>query len=367
MLKGLAMPEDMSFEKSKRKPTMADVAREAGVSRISVIRFFNTRKRMDISPETRAKIELAIQKLAYAPSPFARKRHPREKFTFGLLTSLSKEIMKSGYHMGILGGICDRVFKTGHALRFFHFSDRPYERLEDIFFEQGLDGLLIITWRIEPSLIRLVEKCQANLPVVIFNDFDPALKASILYCDVCQGMKDSVAYLAGKGYKGIGLLKAPSEVLFKNSGKAEMIPSVDIQGKLEGFMEGMKNEGIRVRKSWICESASYHEDDAYQSMKDWISSKTFPRAILCTNDEIALGALRALKEAKLWCPEKVALMGFDDSERSRFVSPSLTTVRQPLYQMGYDSVDILIDRVEYPNDKSIQKKFAPELMIRQTA
>lgn len=361
------MTGNMNFEKRKKRPALADVAREAGVSTMSVSRFLNSRKRMELSPESRAKIELAIQKLAYSPSPFARKRNAREKYTFGLLTSLSKEIMKSGYHMGILGGIVDRVFKTGHALKFFHYADRPYERLEEIFYEQGVDGLLIITWRIDPSLIRLVEKSPASLPLVIFNDFDPALKANILYSNVHQGMKDAVAYLAGKGYKEIGFLKAPSEVLFQNGGKVEKIPSVDISEKLRGFVEGIREQGLSMKRAWIHESSSYHETDAYVAMKKWIRSKNIPRAILCTNDEIAVGALKALKEAKLWCPEKMALMGFDDIERGLFISPSLTTMKQPLYQMGSDAVDVLIDRVQFPGDKPIQKAYLPQLVIRQTA
>ena len=361
------MTKEPNHSNPKRKPALHDVAKEAGVSAMSVSRFLNARKRMELASETRARIELAIQKLAYAPSPFARKRSARAKFTFGLLTSLSKEIMKSGYHMGILGGIVDRVFQTGHAIKFFSYTDRPYDRLEDIFYQQGVDGLLIITWRMEPSLIRLVEKAVPILPLVIFNDFNPDLKTNILYTDVREGMKTAVSYLVGKGYRKIGLIKAPSELLFTNSGTSGTIPSVDIREKLNGFLEGLKNEHLPVKKSWIRECPSYHESDAYEIMKSWLHEKSLPQAILCTNDEMAMGVLKALKEAKLWCPEKIALMGFDDIDRGRFTSPSLTTMRQPLHQMGEDAVDLLIDRVQYPENKQIQKKYSAELVIRQTA
>ena len=275
--------------------------------------------------------------------------------------------MKSGYHMGILGGIVDRVFHTGHAVKFFNYADRPYNRLEEVLYEQGVDGLFIITWRMDPSLIRLIERSPVILPLVIFNDFSPSLNANILYTDVREGMKTAVSYLVGKGYQQLGLLKAPSKVLFQNDGTSEMISSIDIQEKLNGFLEGLKNEHITVRKSWIRECPSYRESDAYEVMKSWIREKKLPRAIICTNDEMALGALKALKEAKLWCPEKVALIGFDDIDRGRFTSPSLTTMRQPLHQMGEDAVDLLIDRLQYPENNQIQKKYSAELVIRQTA
>jgi len=351
----------------KRKPALHDVAKAAGVSTMSVSRFLNARKRMELSSETRARIELAIQKLAYEPSPFARKRSARAKFTFGLLTALSKEIMKSGYHMGILGGIVDRVFHTGHAIKFFNYADRPYDRLEEIFYEQRVDGLLVITWRMEPSLIRLVEKAVPILPLVIFNDYNPDLKTNILYTDVREGMRTAVSYLVGKGYQKIGLIKAPSEVLFTSGGNSGTIPSVDVQEKLAGFLEGLKHEHLPVKKSWIRECPSYRESDAYEIMKSWIQKRNLPRAIMCTNDEMAMGVLKALKEAKLWCPEKMALMGFDDIDRGRFTSPSLTTMRQPLHKMGADAVDFLIDRVQYPENKPIQKKYSAELVTRQTA
>ncbi|MFH0986034.1 MAG: LacI family DNA-binding transcriptional regulator [Candidatus Omnitrophota bacterium] len=361
------MRKKLDYLRPKRKPSLNDVAKEASVSPMSVSRFLNARKRMELGSETRARIELAIQKLAYEPSPFARKRSARAKFTFGLLTALSKEIMKSGYHMGILGGIVDRVFHTGHAIKFFNYANRPYDRLEEIFYEQRVDGLLIITWRMEPSLIRLVEKTTPILPLVIFNDFNPDLKTNILYTDVREGMKNAVSYLAGKGYRKIGLIKAPSEVLFKNGGNSGTIPSVDICEKFAGFLDGLKHEHLPVQKSWIRECPTYMESDAYDVMKKWIQTKNLPQAVLCTNDEMALGALKALKEAKLWCPEKIALMGFDDIDRGRCISPSLTTMRQPLHQVGEDAVELLIDRVQYPENKQVVKKYSAELVIRQTA
>ncbi len=361
------MSEESRFQSPKKRPSMKDVAREAGVSTMSVTRFLNTRKRMELSPETRARIELAIQKLAYAPSPFARKRNAREKYTFGLLTSLSKEIMKSGYHMGILGGIVDRVFQTGHAIKFFHYANRPYERLEEILYEQGVDGLLIITWRMEPSLVRLVGKSPVDLPLIIFNDYTEELKTNILYTDVRTGMKTAVSYLVSKGYSKIGLIKAPSELLFQNGGESEMLPSMDIQEKHKGFLAALKEYSLLKKQSWIRECPTYKESDAYTVMKKWIQTGNLPEAIICTNDEMALGALKALKEAKLWCPEKIALMGFDDIDRGRCISPSLTTMRQPLHQMGSDAVDSLIDRIQFPEHKPIQKRYDAELVPRQTA
>ena len=85
--------------------------------------------------------------------------------------------------------------------------------------------------------------------------------------------------------------------------------------------------------------------------------------LLSYYNEKAMGQL----VIRFWCPEKIALVGYDDIERGRVVSPSLTTIRQPLYQMGQESVDVLIEKIEFQDKEPVQRRYAPELIARQTA
>lgn len=354
----------------KERPAISDVAREAGVSTASISRFLNPRKRMELTRPTRAKIERAIEKLSYLPSPFARRRRAKETYTFGLLTSLSKDIFHSRYHTELLSGVFDRIGRTSHSLKFFLLKDRHYERLEEILYEQGIDGLLILTWRIHPNMVRLVEKTSGELPLVVFNDFDPRLKANILYTDVREGIRQAVIYLLEKGYQKIGMLAGPSEIIFQEGKRKLRVPSIDAKEKTAGFLEALREKRVPVREAWLRKCASYREGDGYHEMKLWVGEakgRKLPEALVAGNDEIALGALRALKEAKLSVPGKMALVGFDDIEKAKLISPALTTVRQSLYQMGLDAVDILIERVEFPVKEPVQKRYAPELVIRETA
>ena len=362
------MTEEMSSKHYKKKASLKDIAEAAGVSKMTVSRYLNPRKRMEVAPVKRAKIETAIQKVDYTPNIFARKRRAIEKYRIGILTSLSKHIMQSGYHMGLLSGILDRVFRTGHELDIFQLKeDQHYHGLEEVLSEHGVDGLLIITWRMDTELIKLVEKTSAKLPLLVFNDFYPGLSGNVLYVDPREGMKLSVSYLAEKGYRKMGMLTRPMEIIFKEKGKSIRLPSIDGREKRQGFIEAMKENKLSVRNEWIRECSSYKDLDSYNEMKAWIKEGKLPRAIVCANDEMALGAMKALKEAKLWCPEKVALMGYDDIERGRVVSPSLTTIRQPLYQMGQESVDVLIEKIEFQGKEPVQRRYAPELIVRQTA
>lgn len=362
------MTEEMGSKNLKKKASLTDIAEAAGVSKMTVSRYLNPRKRMEVASVKRAKIEMAMQKLDYTPNIFARKRRAIEKYRIGILTSLSKHIMQSGYHMGLLSGILDRVFRTGHELDIFQLKENfPYNRLEEILSEHGVDGLLIVTWRMDLDLIKLVEKTSPKLPLLVFNDYYPKLNSNILYVDPREGMKLSVSYLAEKGYRKIGFLTRPSEITFKVQEKTIRLPSIDGQEKREGFIEAMKEKKFTVRNDWIRVCDSYKDTDSYNEMKKWIKEGKLPRAIICANDEMALGAMKALKEAKLWCPEKMALVGYDDIERGRVVSPSLTTIRQPLYQMGQESVDVLIEKIEFQDKDPVQRRYVPELIARQTA
>jgi len=352
----------------KERPSIQDVAREAGTSAPSITRYLSPRTRHKVSPELRARIETAIQKLGWKPMAFARLRRAVRQYNIGVLTSLSKDIIHSGYHMGIMAGVLDQIFRTGHELKLFRLKEKKkFHKAEELFGEYGVDGLIIITWRFNSNLIRIIEECPGDLPLVVMNDYDPKLKINILHTDVREGTKMAVSYLAGRGYKRIGYLARPKIAIIKTDGKEVHYNSVDAEEKMKGFLDGMKENKLALKKNWIKECETYKESDGYARMKEWIKRGNLPRAICCGNDDIAIGALKALKEAKKWSPEHMALVGFDDIEKGRVISPSLTTVKQPLYQMGQEAVDIVIDKIEFGDEEPVQKRYVPEIVARQTA
>ncbi len=351
-----------------KKPTIMDVAREAGVGVGTVSRYLHPIQRRDIRKELQARIEGAILKLEYLPNPNRSKRRKVNKqWTIGVLTSLSRDIFNSHYHMAILSGIFEGIGKTPHDLKFILLKDGHYEKLDEILYDHAVDGLLILTWRIHPNVVRLVHESDERLPLVLFNDFEPGLKVNILYTDVKEGIRQAVFYLIEKGYRNIAMLSGPTHILFHEEGKEHQIPSVDVKEKTAGFMEAMKEKHVPVVKNFVKHAFSYNSGDGYRVMKSWIQKGKLPEALVCANDEIALGAVRALKESRLWCPKDMAVIGFDDIEKAKLMSPSLTSVRQPLYQMGQDAIEILIRKIEHPAKEPEQKKYVPELILRQTA
>ncbi len=308
----------------------------------------------------------------------AKKRSP----TFGILTTPAKDIFHSNYHLGLLRGITPRIKSVGGRLKIIMMPSKPYQSLEQILDENGLDGLLILTWRwIHPEIARLIETSR-HTRVLVVNDPVPGLRVNSVYADIGAGMAQAVSHLVKRGRRKIGMLHGPWEVLFKEERnflrgqagtqcltpgtarrKKVKVSFIDTQLKVRGFIRALKAKRVPCDQSWLRSGAANSEAEGYRVMKKWLRENDLPEAILCGNDDLAFGALRALKESG----KTMAVIGFDDNDRAKTFSPPLTTVRQPLAQMGKDAVDILIRQIERPASRPISKKYLPKLVIRKTA
>lgn len=273
----------------------------------------------------------------------------------GLLTAFTPEIFKSEYFTRIISGIVDALRQTNYSLKLIMVKDEDYANPSSHLLEQHqLDGLLLLTWRIHPRYIEEAMQ-ESHLPVVLINDFTPDLKANIVYCNNTIGMHIALKHLLSRGYRKIGMLQGPDEA------------SVDARERFRIFCDLLKEYGISFEPSYYRKCDYFFEEDGYLKMMDIIQkAKPLPRAMICFNDDLAIGAIRALKESWIKCPEEVAVIGYDGIERAKHIAPPLTTVRQPLEQMGREMVHVLTGLIEGKLQAPVQKEFAPELVIRQS-
>lgn len=283
--------------------------------------------------------------------------------TFGILTTPAKDIFHSNYHLGLLSGILPRIKEVNGRLKIIMMPAQPYKSLDQILRENQLDGLMILTWRwIHPSIARLIETTRHS-SVVVVNDPVPGLRVNGVFTDADAGMRQAVRHLAKKGLRRIGMLHGPWEVPFKIGKKTVSVPFIDTQLKVRGLMRALKAGKLVCNRDEFRSGNANSEAEGYRVMKDWLKEDDLPEAILCGNDDLAFGALKALKK----CKKKIAVIGFDDNERAKSFSPPLTTVRQPLAQMGKDAVDILVRQAGRPTAKPILRKYLPKLIVRKTA
>lgn len=348
------------------KATIMDIAKEAGVSRATVSRYLNPRGKY-ISDEARQKIKEAIEKLHYSPSLGARMIRRKKTHEFGLLTSFSKDIFNSRYHTGLLSGIMTALHDSEYNLKIIFLKDKDYSQIQEILQEYSIDGLFILTWRIHPNLIRLIETCPNNLPLMVFNDYDPEVRVNFVYSDVAAGIEMSVRHVAKRGRTKIGFLKGPTTIRFGAGKHALFVPSIDAHDKFEGFKTGMAKHNLPIREEWVRECESYTSIEGQKKARDILRMKELPDAIICSNDEIALGVLSAFSEVGIRCPEDIALVGFDGTEKGELTHPSLTTVEQLLPSMGYEGGKKLIDITEGKLVDSVHTKFVPRLLVRESS
>ena len=283
-------------------------------------------------------------------------KEPLKQKSVGLLTAFTPEIFKSEYFVRIISGIVDALRQTPYALKMIMVKDEEYaDPSRKILTEHHLDGLLLLTWRIHP---RYIEEGMAGseLPVVLINDFTPGLRANIVYCNNKTGVRLAFKHLLGRGYRKIGMLQGPDEA------------SLDARERFQVYSGLLKEYDLSFEPGFFRKCDYFFEEDGYLKMLDILHhSKVLPRALLCFNDDIAIGAIKALKESWIKCPEEVAVVGYDGIQRGKYVEPPLTTILQPLEAMGREMVQIMIGLIEGKLTAPAQKEFLPELVIRQSA
>jgi DNA-binding LacI/PurR family transcriptional regulator len=274
----------------------------------------------------------------------------------GLLTAFTPEVFKSEYFTRIISGIIDALRHTQYDLKMIMVKDEEYaDPTRRIFEEHNIDGLLLLTWRIHPRYIEEAMK-GSDLPVILINDYTPELKANIVYSSNKIGIHLAMKHFLSRGYRKIGMLQGPDEA------------SLDARERYKVFRELLTEYELPFEAGYFRKCDYFFEEDGYLKMMDMIQNeKSLPRALLCFNDDIAIGALRALKESWIKCPEEVAIIGYDGIERGRHVIPALSSIRQPLEKMGAEMVNIMTELIENKQKGPIQKEFAPELVIRQSS
>jgi len=296
-----------------------------------------------------------------------KKGFKRSRFVLGILTTPAKGIFRSSYHLGLLAGIRPRLKAFKGQLKVIMMPSCPYQSLDQILKHHQLDGLLILTWRwIHPSIVRLIEKTR-HPQVLVVNDPVPGLRVNLVSTDTDAGIRQAVSHLIKKGLRRIGMLHGPMSVAFKTGKKITRVPFIDTRLKREGFLKTLRSKKIPINQKWIRAGLANTESEGERVMQEWLRGKALPEAILCGNDDLAFGALKAIRKTGKRAPQDVAIIGFDDNKRAKKSCPPLTTVHQPLIQMGKDAVDILIRKARRPDSRPVHKRYLPKLIVRKTA
>jgi LacI family transcriptional regulator len=219
-----------------------------------------------------------------------------------------------------------------------------------------IDGVLVSPSSETKNFDHFRRLQKSGIPVVVFDRDCPGLEADKVLVDDYIGAFQAVEYLIGTGCKNIAHLGGPLNLSTTDH-------------RLQGYLDALKKNGITVNEEFIVHVPGFSHKDGTKPTKKLLELKKRPDAIFAYNDNIAIAAMHIAKKMGLKIPEDISIVGFDDEPHSSFITPSLSTVWQPVYSMGMLSARILLSHLNNRNTILEYRKevFRPELVIRASS
>jgi LacI family transcriptional regulator len=325
--------------------TIKDIAREAGVAPSVVSRALNNK--YGVKEATKKLIQTIAREMDYYPNTAARSLVTRKTGTIGIMMADISE----PYYSQIIKGMEYASSRTGYTLLFSN-SYESVERnrvLQKMIFAERVDGLVIVGSNIQEKnfVLTLLEQ---EIPFVLIerNFSDP--RVNCIWVDNTQGAYLATKYLIEQGHRKIAHI----------AGNLYFQVALD---RIEGYKKALREAGIGFSEELVT-SGNFVSRDAYEAMKEQLRHNC--TAVFAASDTMAYGALKAIAEAGLSVPKDIAVIGFDDLEFSALTNPPLTTIRQPRYEMGKQSLEILIASLQGERNETAKVCLMPELVARRS-
>lgn len=300
-------------ESSSGTTTLNQVASAAGVSPATVSRFLNGTAK--VSDEKRRTIERVIEELNYKPNRLAQSLKMGSTRTIGVLT----QSLESGYFNRAMVGIEDAVKDSGYALLIMsgHWhADEEAERVE-LLIGRRVDGVAILTGNMSD---RQILDFSRRVPIVAFGRKVAGERVLSFGLDNYRGACEAVDFLVEQGHRRIAMITGPAD-------------HEDARARLAGYRDTLAKHRIEVDPN-LTVAGDFQESGGLLAVNQLLASNQRFTAIFAGNDLTAYGARLALYRRSIRVPDDISIVGFDDLHSSMYTTPPLTTVRQPLYEVG---------------------------------
>jgi LacI family transcriptional regulator len=334
------------MNKRPDKVTIVEVAAEAGVSFGTVSRVINND--IHVKPETRERVLETMERLHFVANRQARSLAGGKSNIIGMLVP----DMGTGYIGEIIRGIDSELGVAGYDMMLYttHRTAAKEASYVANLAQNMVDGLLLVLPRNPADYTGALTR--RKFPFVLIDHQGTGKDCPAVGATNWQGAYNATDYLIKLGHKRIGFI----------TGWLDLGAAVD---RLEGYKTALRTNHISFDPELVYEG-TFDQPDGYTGTKRFLELGNPPTAIFASNDVMAMAAMDAVRERGLRAPEDISILGFDDIPQASRVRPALTTVRQPLEQMGRVATQMLLEILKHPDNKPDRIELPTELIIRDS-
>lgn len=327
-------------------PTNKDVARLAGVSIATVSRVVNDSP--NVRPRVRRKVLRAIKELNYQPSRTAQRLRIRNSKVLGLIIS----DIQNPFFTSVARGIEDLAYEHGYSVVLCNSDENPEkEKLYiDVMRAEGVAGVILASTRERNPEIRAL--LEHGIPVVALDRHIQNKRVDTVRVANVDGACEAVTHLFELGHRNIGFVGLPATL---TTGRE----------REEGYIQAHHRAGVRLQRA-LMRVGDGKQASGYKCARELLALSPRPSALFVTNNLMTLGALAAIRESHLDIPADISIVGFDDMPWAPLLEPPLTAVAQPTYELGRKAAEILLRRLNHPEEPTAHIFLKPTLIIRES-
>lgn len=311
--------------------SIKDVAQKAGVSISAVSKVFNGYT--DIGEKTKEKVMNAAKELNYFPNIVAKNLSQKQTKTIALiLSNFNESNGTDGVIFKIMSGIFNSCVDNEYELLIFTAtqSQQQEKSYYQLCKERKVGGVIIAGLKTTDRYFK--EIVESEVHSVIIDAETVGKNTSSISIDNVQAAKDGVNYLIKKGHRKIGFI----------NGKRNAVVSIQRE---EGYAQALREANIEINVDLVCEG-DFTEAKGYLLAEEYLKNNKGVTAVFCASDLMAIGFMRRCQELGINVPDEISILGFDDIDLAKYVTPTLSTVKQDFYKMGNEAAKLLIHGME---------------------
>jgi LacI family repressor for deo operon, udp, cdd, tsx, nupC, and nupG len=327
--------------------TINEVARAAGVSSATVSRALAQPDLL--SAKTRAHVLDVIERLGYAPNATAA----------ALRTTRTRKIIvtvpdiSNPFFSRVIQGVEEAAQEMGYTVLLgdTRNQEEREEQYAAMLGRREADGFIFLGHRLPSTLARLIAREGHRAPIVNGCEFSPSLSVSSAHIDNAAAARAAVDALYDLGHRDVAVITGP-------------LQSPLSRDRLVGAQRGAEARGLAARMQIA--HGDFSLESGRRCTHELLNGAVRPTAIFCFSDEMAIGALSTLRSLGLQCPADVSIFGFDDIAMARYVDPPLTTMRQPMRQIGRQTVKLLVAIIDGTATAPVNVTLPHRLIVRHS-